>query len=114
MLAVHTVTADRAGGELSVVSAVLLLPFLLFPGYAGQLADVYSKRRVLVVSKSDFLDLVVRTARFDAQHTMSARLPATIHTRNPRSPRNPADALSPRHPQKDSPRFRQPGANLPP
>ncbi len=52
MLAVHAVTADRAGGELSIVSAVFLLPFLLFSGYAGQLADVYSKRTVLVVSKS--------------------------------------------------------------
>jgi acyl-[acyl-carrier-protein]-phospholipid O-acyltransferase/long-chain-fatty-acid--[acyl-carrier-protein] ligase len=52
MLAVHTVTAGRAGRELSIVSAVFILPFLLFSGYAGQLADVYSKRTVLVVSKS--------------------------------------------------------------
>jgi acyl-[acyl-carrier-protein]-phospholipid O-acyltransferase / long-chain-fatty-acid--[acyl-carrier-protein] ligase len=52
MLAVHAVTADRAGGELSIVSAIFLLPFLLFSGYAGQLADVYSKRTVLVISKS--------------------------------------------------------------
>ena len=42
-------TADR---ELSIVSAVFILPFLLFSGYAGQLADVYSKRTVLVVTKS--------------------------------------------------------------
>src|SRR3954469_807001 len=52
MLAVHLVTAERAGHELSIVSAVFILPFLLFSGYAGQLADVYSKRTVLVVSKS--------------------------------------------------------------
>jgi len=52
MLAVHLVAADRAGHELSLVSAVFILPFLLFSGYAGQLADVYSKRTVLVVSKS--------------------------------------------------------------
>src|SRR6266576_5314928 len=52
MLAVHMVTASRAGHELSIVSAVFILPFLLFSGYAGQLADVYSKRTVLVVSKS--------------------------------------------------------------
>ena len=31
---------------------MFILPFLLFSGYAGQLADVYSKRTVLVVSKS--------------------------------------------------------------
>src|SRR5712675_3598427 len=52
MLAVHLVAADRAGRELSIVSAVFILPFLLFSGYAGQLADIYSKRTVLVVSKS--------------------------------------------------------------
>jgi MFS family permease len=50
MLAVQVVSADRAGRELSIVSAVFILPFLLFSGYAGQLADVYSKRTVLVVS----------------------------------------------------------------
>jgi acyl-[acyl-carrier-protein]-phospholipid O-acyltransferase / long-chain-fatty-acid--[acyl-carrier-protein] ligase len=59
MLAVHLVTAARAGRELSVVSAVFILPFLLFSGYAGQLADVYSKRTVLVVSKS--LEIVAAT-----------------------------------------------------
>src|ERR1700686_224761 len=52
MLAVHMVTAAHAGRELSIVSAIFILPFLLFSGYAGQLADVYSKRSVLVVSKS--------------------------------------------------------------
>src|SRR6185369_16431766 len=52
MLAVHTAVAAHAGRELSIVSAVFILPFLLFSGYAGQLADVYSKRTVLVVSKS--------------------------------------------------------------
>src|SRR5580765_1430176 len=52
MLAVHLVASARAGRELSIVSAVFILPFLLFSGYAGQLADIYSKRTVLVVSKS--------------------------------------------------------------
>ena len=59
MLAVHMVAAARAGRELSIVSAVFILPFLLFSGYAGQLADVYSKRTVLVVSKS--LEIVAAT-----------------------------------------------------
>src|SRR5436190_16354020 len=59
MLAVHMVTAARAGHELSIVSAVFILPFLLFSGYAGQLADVYSKRTVLVISKS--LEIVAAT-----------------------------------------------------
>src|SRR5215467_4043713 len=52
MLAVRVVGAAGAGRELSIVSAVFILPFLLFSGYAGQLADIYSKRTVLVVSKS--------------------------------------------------------------
>src|SRR6185369_7528757 len=52
MMAVHLVAAGRAGRELSMVSAVFILPFLLFSGYAGQLADVHSKRTVLIVSKS--------------------------------------------------------------
>src|SRR5499427_3591720 len=52
MLAVHAVAASRAGRELSIVSTVFILPFLLFSGYAGQLADIYSKRTVLIVSKS--------------------------------------------------------------
>jgi acyl-[acyl-carrier-protein]-phospholipid O-acyltransferase/long-chain-fatty-acid--[acyl-carrier-protein] ligase len=52
MRAVHMVAAERAGRELSIVSAIFILPFLIFSGYAGQLADVCSKRTVLVVSKS--------------------------------------------------------------
>src|SRR5438034_4489769 len=64
MLAVHMVAAGRGGRELSIVSAVFILPFLLFSGYAGQLADVYSKRTVLVVSKS--LEIVAATLGFVA------------------------------------------------
>jgi acyl-[acyl-carrier-protein]-phospholipid O-acyltransferase/long-chain-fatty-acid--[acyl-carrier-protein] ligase len=52
IMAVHLVAADRAGRELSIVSYVFIAPFLLFSGYAGDVADVYSKRTVLVVSKS--------------------------------------------------------------
>ncbi len=39
-----------AGGDLPRVTAVFAVPFLLFSGYAGQLADIYSKRTVLVVT----------------------------------------------------------------
>ena len=52
MLAVHAATPANAGRQLSLVGIVFILPFLLFSGYAGQLADVYSKRTVLVVTKS--------------------------------------------------------------
>ena len=40
---------DRPAGSCRS-SACLHLPFLLFSGYAGQLADVYSKRTVLIVT----------------------------------------------------------------
>ena len=52
MLAVHMASAGGAGRGLSIVGAVFILPFLLFSGYAGQLADIYSKRTVLIVTKS--------------------------------------------------------------
>jgi acyl-[acyl-carrier-protein]-phospholipid O-acyltransferase / long-chain-fatty-acid--[acyl-carrier-protein] ligase len=52
MLAVRAAAGEAAARELSIVSALFVLPFLLFSGYAGQLADMYSKRTVLVVSKS--------------------------------------------------------------
>src|SRR6202790_3066778 len=52
MLAVRMATAAQAGRNLSLVGAIFILPFLLFSGYAGQLADVYSKRTVLIVTKS--------------------------------------------------------------
>ena len=46
---------DMAGGEGSkyaaVAGAVFVLPFLLFSGYSGYLADVFSKRSVMVVTK---------------------------------------------------------------
>src|SRR5262249_52361007 len=52
LMAVRMVAAGDADRALSIVSAVFILPFLLFSGYAGQVADVYSKRTVLVVTKS--------------------------------------------------------------
>src|SRR5438552_5017012 len=52
LFAVHVAGATGGNRELSIISAIFILPFLLFSGYAGQLADVYSKRTVLVVTKS--------------------------------------------------------------
>ena len=59
MLAVHAAGEANSGRELGVVGIVFILPFLLFSGYAGELADVYSKRTVLVVTKS--LEIVAAT-----------------------------------------------------
>ena len=52
MLAVHAAAGAESGRDLSLVGALFILPFLLFSGYAGQLADIYSKRTVLIVTKS--------------------------------------------------------------
>jgi acyl-[acyl-carrier-protein]-phospholipid O-acyltransferase/long-chain-fatty-acid--[acyl-carrier-protein] ligase len=67
LLAVRLAAGDHVGHgdrELSIISAIFILPFLLFSGYAGQLADVYSKRTVLVVTKS--LEIVAATLGFAA------------------------------------------------
>src|SRR6478672_10006286 len=53
LLAVRLAASEAdAGFQLSLVGAIFILPFVLFSGYAGQLADVYSKRTVLIVTKS--------------------------------------------------------------
>src|SRR4051794_31277144 len=45
--------AEAAGSSyLALAGAVFVIPFLLFAGYAGQLADRFSKTRVLQVTKS--------------------------------------------------------------
>jgi len=52
MVAMHAASAAASGGQVALVGAVFILPFLLFSGYAGQLADIHSKRTVLVITKS--------------------------------------------------------------
>src|SRR5215471_10052377 len=53
LLAVHAAgSAAGGGGQLSLIGAVFVVPFFLFSGYAGHVADVYSKRSVLVVTKA--------------------------------------------------------------
>jgi len=44
--------AGVGSAALALVSAVFIIPFLLFSGYAGHAADVLSKRTVLVVTKA--------------------------------------------------------------
>jgi acyl-[acyl-carrier-protein]-phospholipid O-acyltransferase/long-chain-fatty-acid--[acyl-carrier-protein] ligase len=51
MLAVDA-AAHGGSGYLSLVGAVFILPFFLFSGYAGHLADVANKRSVLIVTKA--------------------------------------------------------------
>jgi acyl-[acyl-carrier-protein]-phospholipid O-acyltransferase/long-chain-fatty-acid--[acyl-carrier-protein] ligase len=43
--------ATEGSGYLSLVGVIFMVPFFLFSGYAGQLADIHSKRTVLVLTK---------------------------------------------------------------
>ena len=49
MRAVHVAATTGSGSEyLSLAGAVFVIPFLLFSGYSGHLADSISKRKVLI------------------------------------------------------------------
>ncbi len=52
MLIVENAGSGDSGRQLSLVGGVFILPFLLFSGYAGHLADVFNKRTVMMVTKS--------------------------------------------------------------
>src|SRR5436190_7322856 len=52
LFAVHVAGGSGGDRELSIISGIFILPFLLFSSYAGQVADIYSKRTVLVITKS--------------------------------------------------------------
>jgi acyl-[acyl-carrier-protein]-phospholipid O-acyltransferase/long-chain-fatty-acid--[acyl-carrier-protein] ligase len=58
-----SVTDPRKTGA-ALVGAVFILPFLLFSGYAGHLADVVSKHRVLIGAK--WLEVVAMAAMIPA------------------------------------------------
>jgi len=45
------------GGALSLAAVLFILPSLLFSGYAGHLADVHSKHKVLMITKT--LEIVI-------------------------------------------------------
>ncbi len=52
MRAVHVAATTGSGSEyLSLAGAVFVIPFLLFSGYSGHLADAVSKRKVLIAVK---------------------------------------------------------------
>ncbi len=52
MRAVHVAAKTGSGSEyLALAGAVFVLPFLLFSGYSGHLADAFSKRKVLISVK---------------------------------------------------------------
>ncbi len=62
------VSAHEGGGNIAIIGAVFILPFLLFSGYAGHFADVCNKRTVLIVTKSlEILSMTLGTAAFLTQ-----------------------------------------------
>lgn len=64
MLAVRVVTTSGSG-YLPLVGAIFILPFLLFSGYAGHLADAMNKRKVLIATKLfEVASMLVATAAF--------------------------------------------------
>ncbi|HEY7715556.1 MAG TPA: acyl-[ACP]--phospholipid O-acyltransferase [Candidatus Binatia bacterium] len=53
LIALDTASFGGSGKHyIPLIGALFILPFLLFSGYAGHLADVHSKRNVLVAVKS--------------------------------------------------------------
>ena len=54
LFAVETALRTGHGGSiyLSLAGTVFILPFIMFSGYAGHVADVFNKRSVLIVTKS--------------------------------------------------------------
>ncbi len=53
LFAANVAIATGDGGTyLAIAGALFVLPFLLFSGYAGHLADAYSKRTVLILAKA--------------------------------------------------------------
>ena len=52
LLATTTTSSGTGGRDLALVGSVFMLPFFLFSGYAGRLADSRNKRTVLIATKS--------------------------------------------------------------
>jgi acyl-[acyl-carrier-protein]-phospholipid O-acyltransferase/long-chain-fatty-acid--[acyl-carrier-protein] ligase len=61
----HTASREDANLYINLIAALFVLPYLMFSGYAGQLADNFSKRKVLIASKSvEILAMLVGLAGF--------------------------------------------------
>ncbi len=64
MRAVHVAANTGSGSQyLSLAGAVFVVPFLLFSGYSGHLADAVSKRKVLISVKVFEIFVMVSGAR---------------------------------------------------
>ena len=97
LLVIHA-GVDAAGGRaLSLVGAVFVLPFLLFSGLAGQLADIHSKRTVLVLTKAGELAvaLVAIVALMTGQLRVCSMSCCSSSRPSPHSSAQPSTAFSP-------------------
>jgi acyl-[acyl-carrier-protein]-phospholipid O-acyltransferase/long-chain-fatty-acid--[acyl-carrier-protein] ligase len=52
VIAIRLAGEASSGRYLAIAGAIFVIPFIVFAGYAGQLADRYSKTRVLQITKS--------------------------------------------------------------
>jgi len=64
LMAVNLGAAAGGADYLALAGALFVLPYLLFSGYAGWIADAFNKRTVLIVSKS--FEIVAMLAAFAA------------------------------------------------
>src|SRR3984957_2903444 len=71
--AVELAANQSLGGRyLALAGAVFVLPFLLFAGYAGQIADHFSRTRVLQFTKA--FEIVIMVAGIVALHARSVNM----------------------------------------
>ncbi|HVM81819.1 MAG TPA: DUF6134 family protein [Stellaceae bacterium] len=59
LLAIESAAIGHSGGYLSLVSTVFMAPYLLFSGYAGYVADIFNKRRVLILVKAGEVAIMI-------------------------------------------------------
>jgi acyl-[acyl-carrier-protein]-phospholipid O-acyltransferase/long-chain-fatty-acid--[acyl-carrier-protein] ligase len=66
LLAVQWVGPSRSGDYLELASFIFVAPFLIFAAYAGQLADRFDKRRVVLFTKA--IEIAAMTFALCALH----------------------------------------------
>src|SRR5581483_8724532 len=62
----HSSDPSQANLYVNLIAALFVLPYLIFSGYAGQLADNFSKRSVLICTKSiEVLAMILAAVAFE-------------------------------------------------
>src|SRR6476646_7697917 len=69
LVALNAVASGAGNYYVDLIAFLFIFPSALFSGYAGHLADVYSKKRVLVAVKVlEILIMLLAVGAFIAQH----------------------------------------------